>query len=74
MVRHRIGTYQYNLRDVVMVTVIIQGSQVPGFAALFTMISFLSGLTIIILGIIGQYIWRIFDQLNGNPESVIDVD
>jgi dolichol-phosphate mannosyltransferase len=43
-----------------------------GFATIVTILSFLLGLIIIMLGVIGEYIWRIFDELNKRPESVID--
>jgi glycosyltransferase involved in cell wall biosynthesis len=58
--------------SIVVFTVLAHESIVPGFSALATLISFLSGLLLIMLGIIGEYIWRIFDQLNGTPESVIE--
>jgi polyisoprenyl-phosphate glycosyltransferase len=58
----------------VILEVLIQGIEVPGFASLFTLTAFLSGLTLTMLGIIGQYIWRIFDEINGAPESVIEVE
>jgi glycosyltransferase involved in cell wall biosynthesis len=45
---------------------------VLGFATIVTILSFLLGLVIIMLGIIGEYIWRIFDEINKRPESVID--
>jgi glycosyltransferase involved in cell wall biosynthesis len=43
-----------------------------GFATLAAIISFLLGLIIVMLGIIGEYIWRIFDEVNHRPESVIE--
>jgi len=43
-----------------------------GFATLAALVSFLLGLIIIMLGIIGEYIWRIFDEVNHRPESVIE--
>lgn len=58
----------------VLLEVLIQGREVPGFASLFTLTAFLSGLTLTMLGIIGQYIWRIFDQVNGAPESVVELE
>ena len=58
----------------VILYVLIQGREVPGFASLFTMTAFLSGLTLTMLGIIGQYIWRIFDEVNGAPESVVELE
>ena len=45
---------------------------VRGFATLVTLISFLLGLTISMLGIIGEYVWRIFDDVNKRPETVIE--
>jgi len=58
----------------VILEVIIQGREVPGFASLFTLTAFLSGITLTMLGIIGQYIWRIFDEINGTPESVVELE
>lgn len=58
----------------VIFEVLIQGTQVPGFASLFTLTAFLSGLILIMLGIIGQYIWRIFDEITGLPESVVEIE
>jgi dolichol-phosphate mannosyltransferase len=45
---------------------------VSGFATLAALLSFLLGLVIIMLGIIGEYLWRIFDEVNRRPEAVID--
>jgi len=32
----------------------------------------LLGLVIFMLGVIGEYIWRIFDEINKRPEAVIE--
>ncbi|MDY3554278.1 glycosyltransferase family 2 protein [Gemmata sp. JC717] len=45
---------------------------VPGFATLASIIAFLLGLVICMLGVMGEYLWRIFDEINGRPEAVID--
>ncbi len=45
---------------------------VQGFATIVTIISLLLGLVIIMLGVIGEYVWRIFDEINKRPEFVID--
>jgi polyisoprenyl-phosphate glycosyltransferase len=57
---------------VIIVTVLTGHREVQGFAALASLISFLLGLVIVMLGIIGEYVWRIFDNVNRRPESVID--
>jgi len=45
---------------------------VQGFATVVTLITFLLGLIIVMLGVIGEYLWRTFDEVNKRPESVID--
>lgn len=45
---------------------------VPGFATIAALLTFLLSLIIIMLGIIGEYLWRIFDETNKRPEVVID--
>ena len=45
---------------------------VEGFASLASLIAFLVGLVILMLGIIGEYLWRIFEELNRRPEAVIE--
>lgn len=58
---------------VVIVANALRGrSEVQGFPTIIALLAFLLGLIIIMLGIIGEYIWRIFDEVNKRPESVID--
>jgi dolichol-phosphate mannosyltransferase len=45
---------------------------VPGYATLVSLVTFLLGLIILMLGIIGEYLWRIFDEINRRPDTVID--
>jgi len=45
---------------------------VQGFATLVVLISFFSGLILMMLGIIGEYLWRIVSALDDRPESVVE--
>jgi dolichol-phosphate mannosyltransferase len=45
---------------------------VEGFPTLVALITFLLGLIIIMLGVIGEYLWRIFEEVNKRPDVVID--
>lgn len=56
----------------VIVNALFGNIPVSGFAALASLITFLLGTIILMLGIIGEYLWRIFDEVNRRPESVID--
>ncbi len=47
-------------------------TDVAGFPTLVALISFLLGLVIVLLGIIGEYVWRIFDEVTKRPEAVVD--
>ena len=46
---------------------------VPGFPTLVSLLTFLIGMVLLTLGIIGEYVWRIFDEVSRKPETVIDV-
>ena len=48
------------------------GAEVKGFTTLATLITFFSGLIILMLGIIAEYVWRIHDQVTLFPQSVIE--
>jgi dolichol-phosphate mannosyltransferase len=56
----------------IVVSAILGHADVRGFATIIAVISFLLGLVIVMLGVIGEYIWRIFDEVNGRPEAVIE--
>lgn len=56
----------------IIVTVLRGGSEVRGWASMAALVSFLLGLAIVMLGIIGEYIWRIFDEVSRRPEAVIE--
>lgn len=56
----------------VVINAFLGNVPVAGFAALAALITFLLGLVIVMLGIIGEYLWRVFDEVNRRPEVVID--
>lgn len=57
---------------VVIVSALRGGTLVRGWASTAALVSFLLGLVIIMLGVIGEYIWRIFDEVSRRPEAVIE--
>lgn len=56
----------------ILINGMLGNTMVLGFATIVTILSFLLGLIIIMLGVIGEYVWRIFDEINKRPDSVID--
>jgi polyisoprenyl-phosphate glycosyltransferase len=55
-----------------VVNALFQRIPVEGFATVVALITFLLGLVILMLGIIGEYLWRIFEETNRRPEVVIE--
>ncbi len=55
-----------------LVAALLGGHALSGFVALAALISFLFGVVIALLGVVGEYAWRIFDALSQRPEAVID--
>lgn len=46
-------------------------SNVPGWTSTIVIISFFSGLTLFSLGIIAEYIWRIYEEVKARPGYII---
>lgn len=57
-------------------TLIIQkmivGINLPGWTSVATLIIFFGGINLFVLGIIGEYIGHIFDEVKGRPSFLID--
>jgi dolichol-phosphate mannosyltransferase len=56
----------------ILVSRIFFSIPVPGFTTLAILILFLSGLQMLMLGIIGEYLWRSFDESRRRPPFIID--
>ncbi|MDX2138559.1 MAG: glycosyltransferase family 2 protein [Chloroflexota bacterium] len=56
----------------VIIAALMGVRDVEGFPTLVALITFLLGLIIIMLGVIGEYLWRIFEEVNKRPDVVID--
>jgi dolichol-phosphate mannosyltransferase len=51
---------------------LVGGTEVKGFSTIVVLVSFFGGLILTMLGVVGEYLWRVFDTASGRPESVID--
>lgn len=55
----------------IVIHTLVSSSNVEGWSSLATLITFFSGLILLCLGIIGEYLWRIFDYIKGRPLYVV---
>ena len=67
-----ISLLSFGYGSLILVNTLSGRSAAPGFATIVALLAFLLGLVIIMLGVIGEYLWRIFDETNKRPEAVID--
>jgi dolichol-phosphate mannosyltransferase len=56
----------------IVITAILGYREVAGFPTLAALLAFLLGVVMVLLGIIGEYVWRIFDEVTTRPEAVVD--
>ncbi len=56
----------------VVVAALLGDIPVVGFSTIVALVTFLLGLIILMLGVIGEYLWRVFDESNRRPEAVVD--
>ncbi len=43
------------------------GFEVPGWTTIITLVAFFNGLVLFCLGIVAEYIWRIYEEVKGRP-------
>lgn len=56
----------------IVVSVLLFGKDLPGYASLLTVILFLGGIQLLSLGIIGEYLGRLFLESKARPVYVVD--
>lgn len=43
-----------------------------GFSVLAVLVAFTLGSLLLTVGVVGQYVWRVYDQISGRPDVVVD--
>lgn len=58
----------------IIISTLIFGIETPGWATIVTTITFFGGLQLFALGVVGEYIGRVFDEVKRRPHYIIDKD
>jgi len=56
----------------IVLRVLMLGTDVPGYASLMTAILFLGGIQLLSMGVLGEYLGRLFIEVKARPVYVID--
>jgi glycosyltransferase involved in cell wall biosynthesis len=56
----------------VVVKTLVRGNPVPGYASLMTVILFLGGVQLVTLGVIGEYLGRVFNETKLRPLYLVE--
>ncbi|SFV62776.1 Bactoprenol glucosyl transferase GtrB [hydrothermal vent metagenome] len=67
-----ISTISFIYGVVIIIKTLIYGIDLPGYASLFSMILFLGGIQLIGIGILGEYIGRIYKESKRRPSYIIE--
>lgn len=55
-----------------VVRTLVDGTDVPGYASLMVAVLMIGGIQLIVLGVIGEYLGRLFEESRGRPLYLID--
>lgn len=59
--------------SLIMVRTLLMGVDVPGYASLLTIVLFFGGIQLLSIGVLGEYVGRLFIEAKGRPVYVVDV-
>lgn len=67
-----ISIFSFLYAAMIVVKVIIFGIDVPGYASLLTAVLFFGGVQLLSIGIIGEYVGRLYVEIKGRPIYIVD--
>ena len=66
-----VATVSFILGVTITISALSGRISVPGYASIITLMLFMFGITLIMIGVLGEYLVRIVDEVNKRPFSVI---
>jgi len=56
----------------IVILALTQGIDIPGYASLLTVVLFLGGLQLLSIGVLGEYLGRLFIEVKGRPLYIVE--
>ncbi len=67
-----VAALAFSYGSFIVVRVLFQGADVPGYASLMTAVLFLGGVQLLSMGILGEYLGRLFIEVKARPVYVVE--
>ena len=67
-----IAAFSFIYGSIIIIKTLLTGIDVPGYASIMVVITFFSGIQLLSIGILGEYIGRIFNETKNRPLYLID--
>lgn len=69
-----VATLSFVYGSFIIVRVLVHGVDVPGYASLMTAVLFLGGVQLLSMGILGEYLGRLFTEVKGRPIYIVGAE
>jgi glycosyltransferase involved in cell wall biosynthesis len=69
-----VAVFAFMLAVWIVVEFFVYGNNVPGWATLVTGMAFFSGVQLLSIGILGEYVGRIFDEVKQRPVYIVGAE
>ncbi|MDF1577731.1 MAG: glycosyltransferase family 2 protein [Desulfobulbales bacterium] len=67
-----VAALSFSYGGFIVVRTLVYGVDVPGYASLLTSILFLGGVQLISIGVLGEYLGRVYMEVKGRPSYIVD--
>lgn len=66
-----VGAFAFAYTAIFLIKTLVYGTDVPGFPTLVISVMFLAGVQLISLGVIGEYLGRVYEEVKGRPLFIV---
>ena len=67
-----VAIFSFTYGSFIIIRTLILGIDIPGYASLLTVVLFLGGLQLLSIGVLGEYLGRLFIEVKKRPLYVVE--